>query len=107
MGDDNSQLRVDTPDKTRRTMRQMIESWEATALYRTSSFLLLTLISVCAFVVVTALGDLKELTGEVRRLNDKLADIIGDNRVTNVTLRSHDSRLTALELWRNNPPPKP
>ena len=52
---------------------EVVHSKEATALYRTSSFLLLALISTCAYVATGALGDLKDLTVEVRRLNDRPA----------------------------------
>lgn len=79
---------------------EVINSKEATALYRTASALLLALISVCAFVAVGALGDLKELTVEVRRLNDRLASIVGELRVTDTTMKSLDTRLSYLEHWQ-------
>ena len=83
------------------------------ALFRVTATVLLLFISTVAFVAVTALGDIKDLTGAINHLNVKLSDIVTEGRVTANTVVGHERRITALEGWRhsvapyNLPPPTP
>lgn len=70
------------------------------ALFRVTATLMLLFISVVTFVAVQALGDIKDLTGAINGLNQKLTQLVGDGRVTANTVSNHESRITALEQWR-------
>ncbi len=81
------------------------------ALFRVLATVMLLFISLVAFVAVTALGDIKDLTGAINQLNVKLSDIVTEGRVTANSVVGHEKRITTLESWRhsvapfNLPPP--
>lgn len=71
------------------------------ALFRVSASILLLIISLAAFIAVTALSDIKDLTHAINALNYKLSDIVTEGRVTANTVAGHERRITTLESWRH------
>lgn len=74
------------------------------ALFRVASMIMLAYISIVAYIAVGALGDIKDLTNSINRLNIRLTEMVGEGRVTSTTLSNHEGRITSLEMWRNTVP---
>lgn len=80
---------------------EILNSPQFQALFRGAASVLLLFISVVAFVAVTALGDIKDLTVAINGLNIKLTEIVVEGRATSNIVVLHDKRITVLEAWRN------
>ena len=83
---------------------EFLNSPQFQALFRVTSSILLLFLSIVAFVAVTALGDIKNLTAAINTLNIKLGDIMLEGRVTANTVVHHDRRITILENRHPLPP---
>ena len=83
---------------------EFLNSPQFQALFRVTSSILLLFLSIVAFVAVTALGDIKDLTGAINHLNVKLSDIVTEGPVTANPVVGHERRLTILENRHPLPP---
>lgn len=94
----------DSSDAQRRTFMDIIDSRGARALWRTSAFLLLLLISVLSFLGTSILGDIRDLRSLVAQTNVELAKITGATALTAAVVTNHEVRIIKLEDWRLSRP---
>lgn len=83
-----------------RSLMDVIDGRAARALWRTSAFLLLTLIATLSFVGQNALSDIKELRQLMLQINVEIARMTGTMSAAAVVVGNHESRIGKLEEWR-------
>lgn len=87
-------------EKLKDEVLDLLDSRAATVLYRSSSFLLLLLVSVCAWIATSAISDIKEVSKELQKLNSEVVKLVQATKFNDTAMIDLSRRVQELERDR-------